>query len=290
MDTSAQLYEADATGWREGLYADVRHVFRAPFVNWIFRTATANHPELTRHLWGQVKPAFRTRAFAETSVAYRDAVLSALEDLPAYRRGTLGLRPSEDRELRAQVETFDVVAPRLAVLFELVDRATNGEPVGSTPPDESAITAPFPDYLDADRGAEPSMIAVDEVDPEAADAVAGIRSFHGFDDGLPSFYRCLAQWPGVLVRLWGDLEPVLDSAAFDAAVDAADDVVGEYVDELAYRPALSTEALTAAGFDREAIDEVAGLFHEFNTGPVETVLPALPAFATTLGVAGERRI
>ncbi|WP_218780650.1 hypothetical protein [Halorarum halophilum] len=44
MDTSAQLYEADATGWCEGLYADIRQVVRAPFVNWIFRTATANHP------------------------------------------------------------------------------------------------------------------------------------------------------------------------------------------------------------------------------------------------------
>ncbi|QLG62246.1 halocarboxylic acid dehydrogenase DehI family protein [Halorarum salinum] len=290
MDTSAQLYESDATGWREGLYADVRHVFRAPFVNWIVRTATANHPELTRHLWGQVKPAFLTRAFAETSVAYRDAVLSALEDLPAYRRGTLGLPPSEERELRAQVETFDVVAPRLAVLFDLVDRSMSGGAVGSAPPDDPATAAPFPEHLDADRGAEPSMIAADEVDPEAADAIAGIRSFHGFDDGFPSIYRCLAQWPGFLARLWEDVRPAFESDAFDAAVDAADDVVGGYVDELAYRPALSTEALTAAGFDREAIDEVAGLFREFNAGPVETVLPALPAFATTLGVAGQRRI
>lgn len=290
MDTSAQLYEADAAGWREGLYADIRRVFRAPFVNWIFRTATANHPDLTRHLWSQVKPTFQTRAFAETSVAYRDAVLSELEDLPAYRRGTLDLPPSEDRELRAQVETFDVVAPRLAVLFELVDRAMNGGAVGSATPDERAATAPFPGHLDAARGAEPSMIAADDVAAEAEDAVAAIRSFHGFEEGLPSIYRCLAQWPGFLARLWDDLEPTVESSEFDAAVDAADDVVGEYIDELAYRPALSPDALTAAGFDPDAVDEVAGLFREFNTGPVETVLPALPAFADSLGVAGERRI
>ncbi|WP_218780649.1 halocarboxylic acid dehydrogenase DehI family protein [Halorarum halophilum] len=237
-----------------------------------------------------MKPAFQTRAFAEASVAYRDAVLSGLDDLPAYRRGTLDLPPAEDRELRVQVETFDVVAPRLAVLFELVDRSMNGGDVGSATPDERAATAPFPGHLDAARGAEPSMISAEDVAAEAADAVDGIRSFHGFDDGLPSIYRCLAQWPGFLVRLWDDLEPSLDSSEFDAAVDAADDVVGKYVDELAYRPALSPDALTATGFDPDAVDEVAGLFREFNTGPVETVLPALPAFADTLGVAGERRI
>ena len=289
MDTSRQLYESDAEGWRAGLYADVRHTFRAPFVNWIFRTATANHPELTRHLWGQVKPAFETRAFADASVAYRDTVLSEFDDPPRYRRGTLDLPPAEDRELRAQVETFDVVAPRLAVLFELVDRSMHDGEVGTAVLDDRAATEPFPSDLDAGRGADPSMVAFDDVPAEAADAVERIQSFHGFEEGLPSIYRCLAQWPGFLVRLWDDLEPMFESAAFDAAVSAADELAGQYVEELAYRPALSREALTAAGFERETVDEVAELFREFNTGPVETVLPALPVFADTLGVAGEQR-
>lgn len=91
MDTSAQLYETEATGWKRGLYDDIQRTFRAPIVNWIFRTTMANYPEFLCYAWGQVKPVFQTRAFGRTSVAYRDVVLSAVESaparpLPAYRR------------------------------------------------------------------------------------------------------------------------------------------------------------------------------------------------------------
>ncbi|GAA0218167.1 halocarboxylic acid dehydrogenase DehI family protein [Halobaculum roseum] len=290
MDTSLELHAADATGWRAGMYDDIRATVRAPVVNWIWRTATANHPEFTRYLWGQVKPAFETRAFAAASVAYRDAVLSAV-DGPRYRPGDLDLAPAEARELRGQIATFDAVAPRLAVLFELVDRAMNGGDVGTAVPDDPAATGPYPAGLDADRGLDPSMVAVDAVPDAAADAVDAIRAFHGFDDdSLPSIYRCLAQWPGFLDRLWGDLEPELRSDDFDAAVADASAVVDDYVEGLAYRPALSRESAVAAGFDAEAVDDVAGLFARFNGGPVETVIPALPLFADAVGASGRRRL
>ncbi len=272
------------------MYDDIRHTFRAPVVNWIWRTATANHPDLTRYLWGQVKPAFDTRAFAETTVAYRDAVLSAV-DGPRYRAGDLDLAPAEARELRGQIATFDAVAPRLAVLFELVDRSMNGGDVGTAVPDYPGATAPFPDHVDADRGLDPSMVAVDAVPESAADAVAAIQSFHGFDEGsLPSVYRCLAQWPGFLTRLWEDLEPELESTAFDTAVADADAVAAAYVEGLAYQPALSREAVLAAGFEASAFEDLAGLFATFNAGPVETVIPALPLFADAVGAAGARHL
>ncbi|QZX99042.1 halocarboxylic acid dehydrogenase DehI family protein [Halobaculum rubrum] len=289
MDTSLELHAADATGWRAGLYDDIRHTFRAPVVNWIWRTATANHPEFTRYLWGQVKPAFETRAFAAASVAYRDAVLSAV-DGPRYRPGDLDLAPAEARELRGQIGTFDAVAPRLAVLFELVDRAMNGGDVGTAVPDDRSATEPYPAGLDANRGLDPSMVAVDDVPESAAGTVASIRDFHGFDEGLPSVYRCLAQWPGFLDRLWTDLEPHLRSDEFEATLADASAVVDEYVEGLAYRPALSREAALAAGFDEDAVDDIAGLFVEFNGGPVETVIPALPLFADAVGVSGRRRL
>jgi len=274
---------------RAGLYDDIRHAFRAPVVNWIWRTATANHPEFTRYLWGQVKPAFGTRAFAEASVAYRDAILSAV-DGPSYRPGELDVAPAEARELRGQIAAFDAVAPRLATLFELVDWATNGGDVGTRVPDDPAATAPFPDHLDADRGHAPSMVAVEAVPESAADTIAAIRSFHGFDDGLPSVYRCLAQWPDFLTRLWDDLEPELASGDFDAAVADAGAVVDDYVEGLAYRPALSREAALAAGFDGDTVDDVAELFATFNGGPVETVIPALPLLADAVGATGARRL
>ena len=294
MDTSEQLYEQAATGWKRGLYDDVRDTFRAPIVNWIFRTTMANYPEFLRYAWGQVKPAFQTRAFASFSVAYRDAVLSAVEEgpgsVPVYRRADVEVPPAEFDELRAQLETFDVVAPRLAVLFELMDRGLHGRPIGEDSATARAATAPFPDWLDADRGSEPTMVAAGDLDGAVAETAAAIGRFHGLGEGLPSVYRCLAQWPGYLTRAWRDLEGVLDGDGFDAAVDEANRLVDGHVDEVPYSPRIAPDDLRAAGFDDALIEDVQGLFREFNAGAIETVIPALPVFARTLDAEGERTV
>ena len=294
MDTSAQVYEAEATGWQRGLYDDVRRTFRAPIVNWIFRTTMANCPDLLRYAWAQVKPIFETRAFASFTVDYRDGVLSAMESgpgsRPVYRRAEVGVAPAEFAELRGQLATFDVVAPRLAALFEVMDRGLHGEPVGERRSTDRAATAPFPDWLDADRGRAPTMTDLDEIDGEAAETVAAIQRFHDLEDGLPSVYRCLAQWPGYLTRAWSDLEPGLSGAGFDDAVDRANGLVDGHVDEIPYSPRLAPGDLRAEGFEDDLIDDFQELFREFNTGAIETVIPALPVFARTLDVEGERSL
>jgi len=294
MDTDRQRYEHEASGWRAGVYDDVKATFRAPIVNWIFRTLMANDPEFTRYLWGQVKPAFETRAFGRYSVAYRDAVRSALadrEDVPAYRRADLGVAPAEWRELRGQTATFDVVAPRLAALFEVVDRSLQGRSVGADlREDDAAATEPMPADLDRDRGRSPTMIDVDDVPDELEETVERIRAFHGLDDGLPSIYRCLAQWPAYLGPAWDDLEPALESDAFERACEDAREETEAFVDSLAYAPRLSPDDLRARGMDDEETDAFRELFATFNRGPIETVLPALHAYAATLGVGGRRRL
>ena len=288
MDTSEQLYEHAATGWRRGVYDDIKRTLRAPVVNWIFRTAMANEPAFTRYAWGQVKPLFETRGFARFSVRYRDAVLSELDDPPAYRRADTGLSPAEFAELRGQLATFDVVAPRLAVLFEATDRSLHGEPVGDAPPDERATTGPFPDWLDADRGRPPTM--VDSAPAELDSTVEGIREFHGLEGSLPSIYRCLAQWPTFLETLWGDFGPVFEGAGFDRACERTSDLVDEFVAGAPYHPRLAPEDLRGVGMDDDAIEGVQSLFRRFNTGPIETVLPTLPAFASSVDAVGERSI
>ncbi|MFC4358556.1 halocarboxylic acid dehydrogenase DehI family protein [Halobium salinum] len=295
MDTDRQLYEADATGWKRGLYEDVQTTFRAPVVNWIFRTLLANEPDLTRYLWGQVKPAFETRAFGSFTLQWRDAVLSAVEggdaDLPVYRKPDHDLSPAEFAELRGQLATFDVVVPRLAVLFETVDRSLRGDSVGESPAEDRAATAPLPDWLDRDRAhapRSPTMTPFSDLDEGLSGTVEAVQSFHGFDEGLPSVYRCLAQWPGAFERLWDDVAPVLESEAFERAVTEATDLAADYVSSLPYRPRLAPEDLRSVGVDDGTVEELRGLFETFNRGPVRTVLPAVPAFAAAFGVEGER--
>ncbi|SFR36793.1 halocarboxylic acid dehydrogenase DehI family protein [Halogeometricum limi] len=296
MDTDEQLHELDARGWRRGLYADVKRTFRAPIVNWIFRTTMANEPAFLRHAWGQVKPVFQTRAFARLTVRYRDAVLEAMDDaepsaedaLATYRPGDVGLEPAAYRELRGQLATYDVVAPRLAVLFETMDRALHDEPVGHAPAEDRAATEPFPDWLDADRGRAPTLLDAEDVPDSLSDTVDAVQTFHGFDDQLPSIYRTLAQWPSFFERMWADTEPRLESDAFETACERTDDLVSSFVDTTPYRPRLAPADLERAGFDDETISSAQALFRQFNGGPVQTVLPGLPVFAATVGASGER--
>lgn len=289
MDPSRQLHESDATGWRRGLYDDIKHTFRAPIVNWVFRTAVANQPAVTRYAWGQVKPIFETRAFAQFTVEYRDAVLSAL-DVPdtirRYRPVEIGVTPAEFRELQGQLATYDIVAPRLAVLFETMDRALHGD-LDPDPPDERAVTAPFPAGLDRDRGVSPTLL--DDTPAELTETVDAIQSFHGLGDQLPSVYRTLAQWPSALETMWTDLEPRFESDEFEAACDATAHAVREFVDDVPYTPRLAPDALTSL-FADDTVTELQTLFRTFNTGPVATVLPTLPVFAAAVDAEGPRSV
>lgn len=291
MDTTKQLYELNATGWKRGLYDDVRTTFRAPIVNWIWRTTMANYPEFCRYLWAQVKPLFETRAFAKFSVRYRDSVISAVEsdvEIPTYRRTDLGVAPAEYTELSGQLATFDIVAPRLAVLFRVTHRALHDKSVGAAPGIERSTTAPFPDWLDSGRGREPSMVPFDELSEDVTETAAAFQQFHGFEDGLPSIYRCLAQWPGVFNTLWEDMGPVLESNTFERACESADECTDDFVESVPYTPRLEPEALRGSGFEPSLITDVQDLFREFDEGAVDDVLPGLHLWAATTDSVGER--
>jgi hypothetical protein len=291
MDRSAQLYEQDATGWQRGMYEDIKATFRAPIVNWYFRTLTANEPAFTRYMWGQLKPLFQTRAFGDYTVSYRDAVLSALEDgteeYPRYRRADLDVRPAEWRELRGQAATFDVVAPRLALTFAVCDRAMNDEALAPDPSGSSS-TAPLPPRLDRERGRDVTMLEAGDVPERLSGTVDDIREFHGLEGGLPSVYRCLGQWPDYLGPAWTDLEPVFESGAFERGCDGADAVLDEHLEECPYVPRLSPTDLAERGFDESTIEELQAFVRSFNRGPVETVLPAITVYAATLDASGDR--
>lgn len=296
MDLTEQLHLADATGWRRGLYEDVMSTFRAPIVNSIWRALVANRPLAARHLWTAVKPTFESRAFADFSVRYRDRVLDALEgtaeaDLPTYDPRDVGLPPSAFATLRGQLATFDVVAPRLAALFAVCDRACSGSFDAAR--EGHAATAPAPAWLDADRGARVTVLDSDAARDAAPDTVADIDAYHG-TAFLPSIYRCAAQWPSYLERAWADLEPfraaTVDSPGdFAAAEAAADGTVAEFLDRPPAPFTVTAETLAAAGVDDpdDALADLQETFAAFASG-VSGVLPVLHALAATVDATGER--
>lgn len=253
----------------------------------------ANYPAFLRYAWPQVKPSFQTRAFGRFSVQYRDTVLSAMSEeheLPTYRREDIGLPPAEYGELRGQISTFDVVAPRLAALFEVIDRGLHDRPIGNDPDPTYAATAPLPEWLDRDRGRPPTMVAFDDIPDELRTVVGSIQSCHGIDTGLPSIYRCLAQWPAFLTPLWTDLEPALTADTFTSLRDELAVLIDDYVDSLQYTPQLTPAALNDRGFDEQTVDDLQGLFRSFNSGPIETVIPVLVLSAAAVDATGERSV
>lgn len=284
MDPTQQLYEAQAHGWQRGLYEDIKRTLRAPIVNSIWRIQMFHTPQLLRYAWGQLKPIFETREFAAFTVAYRDTLLTSVEkDLPGYDPATVDLAPSAFTELQGQLATFDIVSPRLIVLFKIMDRRLNDRPVGTNAEDSGeAVTAPYPEWLDHDRGRSPSMLSQDETRAAMPDTLAG-----NFGEMVPSIYRCLAQWPSYLNRAWDDLAPLLQSDTFEMAREDALELADIYLDRLAYTPRVDPTSLTEMGFEKSTVDELQNLFANFNSSGSE-VVPLLPVYARTVGASGDR--
>lgn len=285
MDPTVQLLYHEATDWRAGTYEDIERTVRAPLVNSVWRVAMAHEPALFRHVWHQLKPVFETRRFGAFSVAYRDRVLAGVDSARLDPDG-IDVTPSAVTELRGQLATFDIVAPRLAVAFEICDRLLNGGRVATDPATSRAATAPFPEWLDADRGHRVTLAGMDEAADQAPATVAAVREYHDLGAMLPSIHRCLAQWPVVFDALWSQLEPALTSPEYAAATDEAAELVDTFVRGVPTAPALRPEQLRAADFDH-GVDALADHFADFaaNAGDV---LPTLHAYAATVGAAGER--
>ena len=286
MDATVQLLEHEATGWKAGTYDDIRRTLRAPLVNSVWRVAMAHEPELFRHAWHQLAPVFTTRRFAAFSVAYRDAVLSGVDAAELDPSG-LDISPAELTELRGQLATFDVVAPRLAVAFETCDRLLNGGRVATDPATGRAATAPYPEPLDADRGRPVTLAGMDESAERAPEPVAAVRDYHDLGPMLPSIHRCLAQWPDAFDALWARLEPTFTASGYDDATDDAAALLDTFVRGLPTAPALTPAELDAAGFEADAAVALADHFADFNAN-AGGVLPTLHAYAATVGAAGER--
>ena len=161
-------------GGRNGVEArrlrDIRTTFRAP-------SSTESDGRRWRIIPRSVTACGRksspcSRRARVRAVRYRNTALSAVEtdvEIPTYRQTNLDVAPAEYTELRRQLATFDVVAPRLAVLFRVTNRTLHSESVGADPGTDRTTTPPFPDWLDAARGRDPSIVPFDEFDEHIVD-------------------------------------------------------------------------------------------------------------------------
>lgn len=284
MDRTEQVYESETTGWRRGIYEDIKGT--AGIVGSIWRSVMYHEPEFLRHAWGQLKPLFGTREFAAFEIAWRDTLVSAAEpDLPRYEPDDVGVPPSGFRELQGQLARYDLAVPRYLVTFEAMDRLLDGREVGTETPTEAA-TAPYPEWLDRDRGRQPTKLPNDEAREILRDLLPD-GHLGGLEGMVPSGYRSWARWPSYLERAWTDLEPVVGSDVFEAARGDARSLIDAYVDRVAYTPKVDPGTLASMGYDGETIADLHELFASFNSGAFEFVT-LVPVYAATLDALGER--
>jgi hypothetical protein len=134
------------------------------------------------------------------------------------------------------------------------------------------------------------MAAFAEPPARLEETVADVQSFHGLDEGLPSIYRCLVQWPAYFETVWADLAPLREEGVFEPVTDAARAEVDTFVASMPYRPQLSPGAIETAGFGSEVVEDVSDLFARFNGSIAGTVLPMLPVLAATVDSEGRRAL
>ena len=217
------ITEHAADGQVERIYHEIRQTLRVTGVNLVFRS-WARHEAFFEVMWEDVRQSAETLVFEECADHLRaDAVraanaLGGLCVLPAVQLGE-----SQLFQLRAALDLYHYINPKLLLLVSAVRMALDGEPVGERPCPSPLDQQEAPKASEAriSLGAPPRMAAMEMVsekpDDEALTAL--------FDDikktlSLPAInsdYRTLALWPDYLTSAWKQLKPVVQSDRFQRA-------------------------------------------------------------------------
>jgi hypothetical protein len=204
MTAIPELAEADATGEIAAIYAEMCRLNAVPYVSAMQRHL-ATRPGWLEWVWQALAPAFRAGRAQET--AWRLAADLPLAPLPALSRAALDDWGVNTQAVATICDSFVRVSPQNMVFAGLLRRLLQGErPGGGGPP--ASWTPPPP---------LPAMPPIPTVDP------ALLKPFEvdlGAGPFVPSLWRLLAHWPGLLAHLATQVPPRIADPATRAACDA----------------------------------------------------------------------
>jgi len=204
--------EFKAAGEIERVYHEIRQSLRVTGVNLNLRTWAAFEHFLPA-MWDEVRPNVETTVFERAANQIRAEALQAAGAFPqAESQAEAGLGESRSYQIRAALDLYHDINPKLLVLTSAVAQALHGEHIGS---DNGAGVEKLP------RG-EPAKMFAMEMEPEKPGEK---RLRHLFRDirktlslqRLNSDYRTLALWPDYLRLAWSRLKPICRSADFQRA-------------------------------------------------------------------------
>ncbi len=258
--------EREAQGETERVYHEIRQTLRVTGVNLNFRT-WASFERFFPVMWDAVRPNAETRAFEEAADRVRAEAVRAADRLGRIgAAAAAGLGESQSYQVRAALELYHYVNPKLLVLTSAVRMALEGEPVGggeSGAAERIVGGAPGRMY--------PMEMVSEEPDDEQTAAIfADIQETLGLSQ-VNSDYRTLALWPDYLEAAWQGLKPISQGAEHREAADALRELARSEARALPYRVALSREQVGALGEDADTVVQTTERFEQLLPGLILNV-------------------
>ena len=207
MSFLAEIPESEATGTVAEAYADIRRVLGAPFVVFIYRVL-ATEPGRLEAVWSDLGPNLGS---AEGRRAIEAIASSSLQGVTPISRAVLEQGGLDGALAAGTLEGFRMVNSAnivgLSALLAGVEGPIAAEPGLSAP----HVVRPALPMADLSLLPATAVALLEEMSAPVAGTERPIL--------VPSLYRTFAHDEKLLTQLWATLRPVLESAAFPAAVE-----------------------------------------------------------------------
>lgn len=280
--TSAPVAEHEAEGEIERVYHEIRQTLRVTGVNLIFRK-WASHEGLLPVIWDGVRANAETQAFEKAADQLRveaARAVVALGQFGASAEVTLG--ESQAYQVRAALELYHYINPKLLLLAALVRRELEGKSASRSTQPESAVEC-------IERGFPMQMYAMEMEDPQPDDQrlqeiFADIQQTLSLES-INSDYRTLALWPDYLAVVWAKLKPIVQRPEYDAAAGLLRELARTLAAGLPFPTPISRETIEDAGADFDKAVESAESFEGLLPGLILNIALCLQDWHSGDGLA-----
>ncbi|TWT51559.1 halocarboxylic acid dehydrogenase DehI family protein [Allorhodopirellula solitaria] len=255
------IAEHEATGEIERVYYEIKQSLRVTGVNLNFRTWAA-YGEFLPLVWDVMRPNVETWAFESAADRLRsDAVRSVAELGPPAVRSHVSLGESQSFQIRAALDLYHYVNPKLLVFSSAVLLLLQGEEVGRATTQEA-------DRLP--RGVPPTMYSM-EMESEQPDDEHLMELYRDIKNSLSlrsinSDYRTLALWPDYLSAAWQALKPLVQTPMHQDAANQLRETALTLARGLPYPVSLDLQAVKDAGAEIEEVVEITESFVQLLPG------------------------
>ena len=255
------IAEYEASGEIERVYHEIKQTSRVTGVNLNFR-AWAAHGNFLPLMWDAVRPNAETRAFESAADQVRADAARAAEALgPPDARSHVSLGQSQAFQIRAALDLYHYVNPKLLVLTSAVAMALHEEIVGrdeSPPLQRVAPGAPATMY-------SMEMESEDPDDERLQQLYGDIKETLSLSS-VNSDYRTLALWPDYLSAAWERLKPVVRSSEYRRLSDQLRENSRRLAGDLPHRLVLRRQAMKDVGVNVDEVTEVTQSFEQLLPG------------------------